>query len=71
MTHLLILIPLSIGMGLIGLAAFYWALRNDQFDDPEGSAWRIIAPENPPETKGTPDDDLAPDTQDRVPRSGL
>lgn len=42
MTHLLFLIPLSIGMGLIGLGAFVWALRHDQFDDPEGNASRVL-----------------------------
>lgn len=48
MTALLILVPLSIGMGLVGLCAFVWALRRGQFDDPEGNAWRVIAPECPP-----------------------
>ncbi|PVA06038.1 cbb3-type cytochrome oxidase assembly protein CcoS [Thalassorhabdomicrobium marinisediminis] len=42
---LLLLIPLSIGMGLIGLLAFLWALRHDQFDDPEGNAARVLMPE--------------------------
>ncbi len=46
---LLVLIPLSIGMGLIGLAAFAWALRHDQFDDPQGNAERVLIPENPQE----------------------
>lgn len=45
---LLLLIPLSIGLGLAGLAAFFWALRNDQFDDPDGAAWRVLAPQDPP-----------------------
>lgn len=48
MTALLILVPLSIGMGLVGLCAFVWALRGGQFDDPEGNAWRVIALECPP-----------------------
>ena len=46
MTHLGILIPLSIGMGLIGLGAFFWALWHNQFEDPEGNAWRVIAPDD-------------------------
>lgn len=49
MTSLLLLIPLSLGMGLIGLGAFFWAMRNGQFDDPEGNAWRVIEPEDPSE----------------------
>ncbi len=42
---LFVLIPLSIGMGLIGLVAFVWALRHDQFDDPDGNAERVLIPE--------------------------
>lgn len=71
MTHLLFLIPLSIGMGLIGLGAFFWALRNDQFEDPEGDAWRVIAPQDPPPIKGTSDDRMAPHSHDRDTRRGL
>jgi cbb3-type cytochrome oxidase maturation protein len=62
---LAILIPVSIGLGLTGLAAFFWALRNGQFDDPEGAAWRVIPPDPHPPKKGRTDDRLAPDTQDR------
>jgi len=43
------LIPLSIGMGLTGLAAFFWALRTGQFSDPEGDACRILTPQSPPQ----------------------
>lgn len=41
------LIPLSIGMGLAGLAAFFWALRSGQFSDPEGDACRVLIPQPP------------------------
>lgn len=37
-----IVIPLSIGLGLVGLGAFFWALEHSQFDDPEGAASRIL-----------------------------
>lgn len=43
-----VLIPVSIAMGLVGLAAFIWALRQGQFDDPEGAAWRVLPPGDPP-----------------------
>ncbi|PWE31261.1 cbb3-type cytochrome oxidase assembly protein CcoS [Maritimibacter sp. 55A14] len=62
---LLLLIPLSIGLGLIGLAGFFWALRNDQFDDPVGAAWRVISPETPSQTEGNEDDKLAVNIEDR------
>lgn len=42
MNGLLILIPVALGLGLIGLAAFFWAMRSGQFDDPEGAASRIL-----------------------------
>ncbi len=42
MTSLLILIPLAVLLGLLGLAAFLWALRAGQFDDLDGAARRIL-----------------------------
>ncbi len=48
MTSILILIPIALGMGLAGLAAFFWALRSGQFTDPEGAAARILIDEDKP-----------------------
>ena len=45
MTGLLLLIPVALLLGLTGLAAFFWALRDGQFDDPEGAAARILLDE--------------------------
>lgn len=45
MTGLLLLIPIALGLGLLGLATFFWALRDGQFDDPDGSAARILIDE--------------------------
>ena len=42
MDSLLILVPAALILGLLGLAAFLWALRHGQFDDPEGAAGRIL-----------------------------
>ncbi len=36
------LIPVSLLLGGIGLAAFFWALKTKQFDDPAGDANRIL-----------------------------
>jgi cbb3-type cytochrome oxidase maturation protein len=36
------LIPIALGMGLAGLAAFMWTLRSGQYDDLEGAAQRIL-----------------------------
>lgn len=68
---LLLLVPLSIGMGLAGLAAFLWALRGGQFEDPEGSAWRIVTPQDPPSKKGRPHVGLAAEPEDDHSRRGL
>lgn len=56
MTALLVLIPVSIGMGLIGLGTFIWAMRHQQFDDLEGNAWRVIGQIETEDEKGKPDD---------------
>jgi len=37
-----VLIPAALGLGLIGLIAFLWALRSGQFDDMDGAALRIL-----------------------------
>jgi cbb3-type cytochrome oxidase maturation protein len=63
-TEVLFLIPLSIGMGLIGLGAFLWALRNQQFDDPAGVASRILTPQDPPAREAV----LRDDTMESGPR---
>ncbi len=49
MTALAWLIPVALGLGGLGLAAFLWSLRNGQFDDLEGAAWRAIDDETPPQ----------------------
>jgi len=42
MNGLLYLIPAALLLGLLGLAAFLWALRSGQFDDLDGAAERIL-----------------------------
>jgi cbb3-type cytochrome oxidase maturation protein len=36
------LIPASLFLGGVGLAAFFWALKSKQFEDPQGDANRIL-----------------------------
>ena len=47
MESLLLLIPLAIALGLLGLGAFLWALRSGQFDDLDGAAQRILIDDEP------------------------
>lgn len=53
MNILVILIPVSLILGGLGLAAFLWSLRSNQYDDLEGDAWRILS-----------EDDTAPEDRD-------
>ncbi len=48
MEILVILVPLALTLGLIGLGAFLWSLRSGQYDDLDGAAWRAIADDEPP-----------------------
>ena len=43
MDVLIVLMPLALGMGLLGLLSFFWSLRNRQFEDLDGAAWRGIS----------------------------
>lgn len=42
MTVLLLLIPLALLLGGLGLAAFLWSLKSGQYDDLDGAAERIL-----------------------------
>jgi len=42
MNVLVVLIPISLILGGLGLAAFVWTLRSEQYRDPEGDAARIL-----------------------------
>jgi cbb3-type cytochrome oxidase maturation protein len=42
MNGLVVLIPVALGLGLLGLAVFLWSLRNGQYDDMDGAALRIL-----------------------------
>lgn len=46
MSGLAILIPIALFLGLCGLAAFFWAMRNNQFEDMDGASMRILIDED-------------------------
>lgn len=48
MTTFSLLWPISIALGLIGLAAFFWSLKSGQYGDAAGDAQRIIYDEDVP-----------------------
>ncbi len=43
MDVLIWLLPMALGLGLSGLFAFLWSLRNNQYDDLDGASLRILA----------------------------
>ncbi len=43
MNILAVLIPVSLILGGIGLFAFFWSVKNNQFEDPKGNAARILS----------------------------
>lgn len=42
MSILLYLIPIALTLGVVGLVAFFWAMRNGQFEDLDGAAHRVL-----------------------------
>lgn len=48
MSQLVLLIPLALLLGFLGLMGFLWALRHNQFEDLEGPAHRILNDEDKP-----------------------
>jgi cbb3-type cytochrome oxidase maturation protein len=42
MEVLIYLVPIALGLGLLGLGAFLWSLENGQYDDLDGAAWRAV-----------------------------
>jgi len=48
MTILLYLVPMALGLGLLGLGGFIWSMKSGQYEDMEGASVRVLS-----------DDDLA------------
>jgi len=51
-TGLVVLIPVALGLGLTGLAAFFWSVRSGQYDDMDGAALRVLMDENDASPQG-------------------
>lgn len=49
MNVLVYLVPIALVLGLGGLVAFLWSLKNGQYDDVEGTAYRMLSDEDLPE----------------------
>jgi cbb3-type cytochrome oxidase maturation protein len=57
---LLILIPIALGLGALGLLAFTWALRSGQFDDLDGAAGRVLFDDEPDAGRAAPSNRFSP-----------
>ena len=43
MNVLVYLVPMALGLGLVGLFAFMWALKSGQYNDVDGAALRVLS----------------------------
>ncbi|HMB56586.1 MAG TPA: cbb3-type cytochrome oxidase assembly protein CcoS [Arenimonas sp.] len=48
MNILLVLIPISLALLGLAIAAFFWAVRSDQFEDMDSAAMDILREDPPP-----------------------
>jgi len=48
MDVLLYLIPIALALGGIGLGAFLWTVKHNQYDDLDGAAHRILIDDDEP-----------------------
>jgi cbb3-type cytochrome oxidase maturation protein len=48
MEVLIYLVPMALLLGLSGLAAFMWSLKNGQYDDVQGAAVRVLSDDDVP-----------------------
>ena len=42
MKALIVLVPVTLAMGVAGLAAFLWSMRAGQYEDLDGAAERVL-----------------------------
>jgi len=42
MNILVFLVPVALGLGLLGLAAFFWSVKSGQYEDMEGASYRVL-----------------------------
>lgn len=42
MTILIVLVPVALLLGFVGLVAFVWSLKAGQYDDMDGAAVRVL-----------------------------
>lgn len=48
MTIIVYLIPVALGLGLLGLIDFLWSVNSGQYEDLDGAAHRILMDDDAP-----------------------
>lgn len=48
MNVLVYLLPMALGLGLLGLFGFLWALKSGQYNDVDGAALRVLSDDDLP-----------------------
>jgi cbb3-type cytochrome oxidase maturation protein len=51
MNVLVYLVPMALGLGLVGLLAFLWSLRSGQYEDLDGAALRVLDDDDLPASR--------------------
>ena len=67
MNVIVVLLPVALFLGALGLIGFLWAVRSGQFDDLEGAAQRILIDDDVEDPQDTDESDRAGEGE---PRSG-
>lgn len=52
MNYLAWLVPIALGMGAAGLAAFLWSMKSGQYEDLDGAAERVLLAADAPLHQG-------------------
>lgn len=54
MTAILYLLPAALFLGFLGLVGFLWALKNRQYEDLDGAAYRSLLDAEPDDKQNSP-----------------
>ncbi len=60
MSIIYVLIPLSVILMVFAIGFFFWAVKNNQFDDLDSPALDMLDDDPPPDQKGSPAQSAAP-----------